>query len=232
MKNNVQADSKNRKSSIFNLLCVALFLGSIWGFFEVVFKDALAMGGQPLTAALMTGLGVFIMSVGYRIFKNAGIFLMISLFTIMARMVIVPVLGCSPICRANAVVALLILGTSSTLAFGLSSRYIKNTAKWGGGVAGAAVLVSGVSFYYAGLACAPCPYLLQLSVGGLSNFMAMEVVYWALFSGILFYPGYQLGRYAQAFFSSLRINRPAFYYTGLLAASALFVLSTGLIVLT
>lgn len=232
MKFNVSKNSEPAKYSVFNFICTALLLGALWGFFEVFFKDVLSMGGKPFVAALMTGIGVAIMAAGYGLFKRAGMFFAIAVFTVFARMIIVPVLGCSPMCRANAVVALLLLGASTTLAFGLSAKYLKNSARTGGIAAGTGVLFSGVLFYYAGMACAPCQYLLNFATsGGLATFMSTEVIYWVLFSAILFYPGYLVGVNARDSVNSIREHRPVPYYLGMISASVVMMLFTGFILL-
>ena len=75
---------------MFDYIVVALLLGSLWGFFEVFFKDVLAMGGRPFTSAIMTGIGVSMMALGYGLFRKARIFILISAFTVLTRMIVVP----------------------------------------------------------------------------------------------------------------------------------------------
>lgn len=223
---------KPAENSAFNYMMTALFLGAVWGFFEVFFKDVLSMGGKPFASAIMTGIGVAIMAFGYGLFKRSGMFFTIAVFTIFARMIIVPVLGCSPMCRANSVVALGLLGASTALAFGLSSRFSKSILKTGGLTAGAGVLASGAAFYYAGMACAPCQYLQNfVSNGGLAAFMTTEVIGWSVFSAVLFYPGYLAGVKARDAANSLRVARPVPYYAALAAGSVTMMLITGLILL-
>ncbi len=218
--------------SLFNYMMMALFLGALWGFFEVFFKDVLSLGGTPFASATMTGIGVALMAFGYALFKRPGIFATIAVFTIFTRMIIVPILGCSPMCRANAVVALSLLGASTALAFGLASRFRKSNMKYGGLTAGAGVLLSGTLFYPAGLACAPCPYLQAFATGGgFASFMTAEVAGWVLFSAILFYPGYLAGRRLSETLTAWREARPAPYYAALAVGSAVMVLATGLILL-
>lgn len=228
MKPNINSVSQG--SSNFDYFCTALLLGSIWGFFEVVFKDVIGMGGKPFASAIMTGIGIAVMSTGYGIFKKNGVFLAVSIFTIFTRMLIVPVLGCSPMCRANSVVALLLLGASTTLAFGVYRKFSNRTINTGGLVAGVGVFISGLSFYYVGMACAPCPYLLTFAgAGGLAAFVQTEVLYWTLFSMVLFYPGYIVGNFISSTLTSLRVSSPVFYYAGIISASFVMMLFTGFI---
>ncbi len=228
----INKNSEPVRYSVYNFICIALLLGSVWGFFEVFFKDVLSMGGKPFASAIMTGIGVALMAVGYGLFKKARMFFSIAVFTIFARMIIVPVLGCSPMCRANAVVALALLGASTALAFGISSRFSKNTMKTGGLTAGAGVMVSGVSFYYAGMACAPCQYLQNFTaIGGLATFMSVEVISWAVFSAVLFYPGYLAGVKARKAVNAWSESRPVPYYAALTFSSVMMMLVTGLILL-
>lgn len=218
--------------SAFNYILTALFLGAVWGFFEVIFKDVFSMGGKPFASATMTGIGLALMAFGYALFKRPGMFFTIAVFTIFARMIIVPVLGCSPMCRANSVVALALLGASTTLAFGLASRFSKNTLKTGGLTAGAGVLLSGAIFYPAGLACAPCQYLQNfVNSGGFATFMTVEVIGWAVFSAVLFYPGYLAGTKAVETVNSWREARPVPYYAALATGIVAMMLATGLILL-
>ncbi|MBN1497985.1 MAG: hypothetical protein JXA07_14525 [Spirochaetes bacterium] len=230
MNFNTTSESGTGSSSMFDYVCSALLLGAVWGFFEVFFKDVLAMGGKPYTAALTSGIGVMIMAAGYALFRRAWIAPMIALFSIAARMIVVPVLGCSPMCRANAVVALALLGLFSGAAFYASSKTKKHIFLTGGLSVGTGTLLSGISFYYAGLACAPCQYLSNFqAIGGLSSFIAMEVVYWIAFTVILFYPGYGAGMWIASAVESVKKSRPVPYYAGMLCGSFILILLTGLI---
>jgi hypothetical protein len=230
MKFNNSNNADREKYSMFNFMCVALLLGSIWGFFEVFFKDVLSMGGTPFASSIMTGIGVFMMAIGYGLFRRAGSFFVISVFAIFTRMLIVPILGCSPMCRANAVVALLLLGASTAVAFTLFERVSKNQNKTGGIVAGGGVLFSGTAYYFAGLACAPCQYLKNFAAqGGVTTFLSVEVLWWSLFSAVLFYPGYFVGIKLQGVVSTLHEARPVPYYAALVSASIVVMCVTGLI---
>lgn len=222
----------NDTYSLLDYICVALLLGAIWGFFEVFFKDVLSMGGKPYTAAIMTGTGVAFMAAGYSFFRKSGVVLAVAVFSIFARMIVVPVLGCSPMCRANAVVALFLLGSFMALSMEASSRAVKNNFKSGGLWVGAGVLFSGISFYFGGMACAPCRYLQNFQqTGGLVSFLRVEVMYWVLFSMVLFYPGYLLGKYARNAVKEFRARRPVPYYAGIVCAGFLILLATGIILL-
>ena len=232
MKFNAEKTMVPNGFSAINYMMTALFLGAVWGFFEVIFKDVIGMGGKPFASAIMTGIGVALMAFGYALFKRPGMFFTIAVLTIFARMIIVPVLGCSPMCRANSVVALALLGASSTLAFGLASRFSKNPLKSGGLTAGAGALLSGALFYPAGLACAPCQYLQNfVNSGGFSTFMTVEVIGWAVFSAVLFYPGYLAGTKAVEAVNSWREARPVPYYAALATGSVAMMIATGLILL-
>ncbi len=216
----------------FDYICVALLIGAVWGFFEVLFKDVLNMGGKPFSSAIMTGAGVLLMAAGYGLYRKASIFLIIAVFTSFARMIIVPVLGCSPMCMANSVVALTLLGASMTLAFSVFPKATKNLARTAWLRAGSGVLLSGSCFYYAGLACAPCQYLRNFAAsGGVMSFIAAEVLYWALFSAVAFYPGYMVGIYLKNTISAIRVKNPVPYFSCLVSASIIMILATGLIVL-
>ncbi len=232
MKAQSYKTSDNEPGGMFDYIVVALLLGSLWGFFEVFFKDVLAMGGKPFTSAIMTGIGVSMMALGYGLFRKARIFILISAFTVLTRMIVVPVIGCSPMCRANAVLALLFLGISTTLLFGAASRISGNAGAAGGLLAGAAVSVSGLAFYPAGLAVAPCAYLQNFAAaGGMATFLTREVVWWTLFGTALFYPGYHAGAALRDSVAALRRVSPAPYYAGTVGASALMVAVTVLLLM-
>lgn len=232
MKNKAYTTADRESGAIFDYIVVALLLGSLWGFFEVFFKDVLAMGGRPFTSAIMTGIGVGLMALGYGLFRKARIFVLIAVFTVLTRMIVVPVIGCSPMCRANAAVALLLLGASTSLVFGAASRAAGNAGVSGGIMAGAAVCISGLAFYPAGLAVAPCAYLQNFAAaGGLSAFLAAEVLWWTLFGSVLFYPGYHAGAALRDAMAALRRRSPAPYYAGIVAASAMMVAVTGLLLM-
>lgn len=230
MRYNNKTANESRMFTMFDYFCGALLLGSIWGFFEVFFKDTLSMGGKPYMAALMSGIGVMIMALGYGLFKRAWIAPVIALFSISSRMLIVPVLGCSPMCRANAVLALILLGAFTGAAFLAASMARRNFFLIGGLSVGSGALLSGISFYYAGLALAPCQYLANFQkIGGLSSFFTMEIIYWIVFTVILFYPGYAAGAWLSTVREYLRKNKPVPYYAGMLCGSAIIILLTGII---
>ncbi|HON79040.1 MAG TPA: hypothetical protein PK544_11150 [Spirochaetota bacterium] len=222
----------NDTYSLADYICIALLLGAIWGFFEVFFKDVLSMGGKPYTAAVMTGIGVAFMAAAYGFFRKSGVVMAVAVFSIFARMIVVPVLGCSPMCRANAVVALFLLGSFMALSMEVSSRVVKNNFKTGGLWVGGGVLLSGISFYYGGMACAPCQYLQNFQQsGGLVSFLRVEVMYWVLFSAILYYPGYLAGTHLRNSMNTLRARRPVPYYAGIVCASFLILIATGFMLL-
>lgn len=232
MKEQSCKTSDSEPGAMHDYIVVALLLGSMWGFFEVLFKDVLAMGGRPFTSAIMTGIGVGFMALGYGLFRKARIFILISVFTILTRMIVVPVIGCSPMCRANAVVALILLGTSTTLVFGAASRITRATGATGGLWAGSAVFVSGLMFYPAGLAIAPCMYLQNFAaMGGLATFISTEVIRWSLLASLLFYPGYYAGVFLRDGMVVLKRIRPLPFYAGIISASIITVVVTGLLLI-
>jgi hypothetical protein len=229
MKFNKVTETSTVAFSVFDYACGALLLGSLWGFFEVFLKDVLRMGSQPYTSAVMTGVGVMIMAAGYGLYRKAWIAPATAISSIFARMIIVPVLGCSPICSPNSVIALVLLGTWTGAAF---FAFSKSNRVWHGGLCvGAGTLLSGITFYYAGMACAPCQYLHHFQkIGGLSAFLAMEVAYWTIAAMMLFYPGHAVGMRLSNIVEMLKDNRPLPYYAGILCASFIFIMLIGLIV--
>ncbi len=229
MKAQPYKTSDIESGGMFDYIVVALLIGSLWGFFEVFFKDVLAMGGKPFTSAIMTGIGVGLLALGYGLFRKARIFILISAFTVLTRMIVVPVIGCSPMCRANAAVALILLGASTSLLFGAASRISGNIGATGGLVAGAAVCISGLAFYPAGLAVAPCAYLQNFATsGGMATFLSTEVLWWSLFASVLFYPGYHAGAALRNSMTAFRRVSPVPFYAGVVGASAVMVAVTGL----
>lgn len=219
------------EGSAFNYALTALFLGAVWGFFEVFFKDVMSMGGRPFASAIMTGTGMLLMAVGYGMFRRAGAFFLITMCAVATRMIVIPVLGCSPMCRANAALALTLLGAATAVTFAVKERMTRNW-KAGGVAAGAGVLCSGAVYYYAGMACAPCQYLKNfVAQGGLSTFMSVEVIWWGLFAAVMYYPGYLAGERLRGGMDMLRESRPVPYYAALVSASVIMICVTGFVVM-
>ncbi|MBN2159773.1 MAG: hypothetical protein JW807_10280 [Spirochaetes bacterium] len=232
MKFQLHTTKDEEAGGVLDFLCIALLLGSVWGFFEVFFKDVLNMGGKPFASATMTGIGMFLMAAGYGLSGKSRIFLATAVFTICARMIIVPVLGCSPICRANAVIALALLGASCSLVFSASSGFAGRRAGAGVLPAGASVFLSGLAFYPLGITCAPCRYLGNFAAaGGLTAFLKSEVIFWSLFAAVLYYPGFITGTLMKEWIASIRYRKPLAYYAGLFAGSIAMMLATGLMLL-
>ena len=232
MKTKNENVMKNQKFKMADIIAGALLLGAFWGFTEVFLKDVLSLGGKPFTAALMTGIGVAVMAFALAVYKRAGVIMMVAAATVAARMIIVPVLGCSAMCRANACVALLLLGGSMSAAMFLGRNKVNGRSASGGLLSGGAAMVSGGAFFFAGMAVAPCPYLLSFNqAGGFAAFFTAEVMYWAIFSALMFYPGYALGVKMRNSVFTLRNAQPAFYYTGTALGCIALVATTGFMLL-
>ncbi len=202
-----------RDDSRTDTLIMVLVLGTAWGFSEVVFSEAIREWGVPYRAGILTGIGLGIMGIALGFNKKVLPLIGIALVAMGAKQLVVPVLQCSVLCKANSCAAVFLQSAALGGAAALAGRYLHGSRPARLVAPLAAALAAAGAFHFIGMRVSPCPYLLSFNhPGGLLSFLGAEGLSWAAFSAILFPVGYQLGEKLRDKIPALRKARPAAYY--------------------
>jgi len=217
----MQSDTANLKNGSFtDMAIMVLILGTIWGFSEIVLSEAIKIWGIPFRAGILTGIGMGIMGIAVGFNKKALPLIGIALVTIATKQLVVPVLQCSVLCKANSCAAVLLQGGALCGAVAITGHKLHNLKSVRIVIPVSAALLAAGAFYFIGMRLAPCPYLLSFNhPGGLMSFYGAEGLSWAPFSGILFPVGYKLGAVLKKTLPVVKTAKPAVYYIS--AASCL-----------
>lgn len=202
------------QNRLFDIALTILILGSLWGLSETAISEFIKTQGLPLRAGILTGIGMSLMGIAIGLQRKPWILLVIALITVFSKQLVVPVLHCSILCKANSCAAVGLQGIflSGTIALAGNklrhNRLIKIVTPF------LAAFGSAGAFYFIGMRLAPCPYLLTFNhPGGLISFLAAEGLAWASFSALLFPAGYWIG--AQMYrLEKLKTKQPLIYYLG------------------
>lgn len=175
---------------LVRLIIGILVFGSIWGLSEVVLGGGLSAADFPYKSGLLTGIGIGLMGMALAIYKKPAMLVGIGLVTVLVKLLAVPILHISVMCKANSCLAVFVEAVAlSLVAFSLMSAMGKSVhARMGSGAA--AAVIASVGFYFIGRQVAPCNYLLSFTPGG---FIVTEGLIWASFSAILLPLGYWAG---------------------------------------
>ncbi len=199
-----------RKNHTADIAIMILILGSLWGLSEVVLGDIIRAHDMPWRAGILTGLGMGIMGVAVGLSRKAAPLIGIALLAVVAKLLAVPILGCSFLCKANTCAAVLMQGAALSGAVAIAGPRIAGSSLKKAATGFSAALASAACFYYVGIHLAPCKYL--LSFGGIVPFMLAEGLVWAAFSGVLFPLGYKIGMVVGHEIPVVKMNMPLTYY--------------------
>lgn len=202
-------NSATSEQGMVRTIIGCLLFGSIWGLSEVVAGGGLRVVKFPYQAGLLTGIGVAIMGTSLAIYRKPAMLIGVGLVTVLVKQLVVPILHVSVMCKANSCLAVLIEAVAlSVVAYFLMNAMSQSVhARIGGGAL--AGLVASVSFYFAGIRVAPCPYLLSFSPMG---FIITEGLIWAAFAASLLPLGYLVGMKLEAMAVLSPARRVPLYY--------------------
>jgi len=210
MTTNAKTKLTDRQSIVHILLGILVF-GSIWGLSEVALGGGLSAAHFPYSSGLLTGIGMALMGMALVIHKKPAMLIGIGLVTVLVKLLAVPILHISVICKANSCLAVFTEAVAlSLVAFLLMTEMGKGVhARMGSGAM--AAIIASVGFYFIGMQVAPCKYLLSFSPVG---FIVTEGLIWAAFSAILLPLGYLAGMKLEAkAFPLLTRKMPLYYAT-------------------
>jgi len=194
-----------------------LLFGSIWGFFEVVLGSGLRAIDFPYRAGLLLGMGMLSMGITLAVYKKPTMLLGIGLTAGLFKLLSVPILHISIVCKANSFIAIVLESFALGLvAFGLMKGMDKDVYMRMG-VGALAALIGAASFYFIGIRVAPCTYLLSFSPLG---FMMREGLVWMAFSAIFLPVGYLVGMKLRPAMVHLLTVKPTFGYATCITISA------------
>jgi len=175
-----------------SILFGVLVFGSIWGMSEAAIGGGLHAAGVPYRSALLIGIGISVMGMALAIYKKPTMLLGIGLITVLIKLMAVPILGVSVMCKANSCIAVLLEASALTLVGLVLVRHMSKNAHTRMGAGASAAIIGAVGFFFIGMQVAPCNYLLGFQ-GNLGGFMVTEGLLWIAFSAILLPMGWLIG---------------------------------------
>jgi len=183
------------KGSVWSAVTLTVLAGSLWGLSEVAINEIVTTNGLPLRASILTGAAFMIMGALGGFLKKARYLIIAAVPAVLIVQMGVILCGNSAACKTNTCVALLSHAGMLSGVFALSGMGRKKTSTGKTFILGsAAALTSAVAFYFIGMRCAPCPYLLSFnSAAGFASYLYREALPWMIFSGAGLSIGYGMG---------------------------------------
>ncbi|HOP62316.1 MAG TPA: hypothetical protein PK358_00655 [Spirochaetota bacterium] len=222
-----------KKLSFQRLIILILIAGSIWGLSEVAGNSLIKHFGLPLRAAILTGIAFTVMGFMGGYLKKAQYILLILVPAILIVQMGVVLCGTPVACKTNTCVALILhAGFLSVLFHATGSGRKKTGAAKTFFLGSTAAFSSAIAFYFIGMRCAPCPYLLSFnSSAGFVSYLYAEALPWTIFAGAGFSAGYSLGnrKSESPEFLSMNLKIPEFIQ-GLALSLGCWIIS-GLIII-
>jgi len=187
--------NQKKNNSLKNASILVILAGSIWGLSEVALNQTIITLGLPLRAAILTGIAFMIMGVIGGLLKKARYMMMVVIPALVIVQMGVVLCGNSAACKTNTCVALIShAGMLSALLSMTGTGNKKISTKKTFLLGSAAALSSATAFYFIGMRCAPCPYLLSFnSAAGFASYLYAEALPWMIFAGAGFSAGYIIG---------------------------------------
>ncbi len=196
-------------------LIAILVLGSLWGQSEVVLGSVLAAAGVSWRSALLTGIGMGLVGIaaGALARRRFATLAAIPVIAVACKQLVVPILGVSPLCKANSSLAVLLQGAAIAGTVTVASRPLHKSTVARIAAGAMAAFGASIGFFVGGMQLAPCNYLLSFNrPGGLLAFIAAEGVLWAALSALLFPLGYAAGVRIRNAVPEWRARKPWLYY--------------------
>ncbi len=187
-----------------------LVFGSLWGLAEVVIGGGLATTSFPYRAGLLTGIGIAIMGIALALHKKPVMLIGIGLMAVLVKLLAVPILHISVMCKANSAIAVFTESVALALVASLFIGALSKSIHARMGTGALAAIIAAVGFCFIGIHAAPCNYLLSFTPGG---FIITEGLIWAAFSACLLPPAYLLGEKLALKTSLVTTRRPLYYAT-------------------
>jgi len=211
-----------RSGSLGILLGVLLF-GSIFGLSEVALGDGLKATGFPYRSALLTGMGMGIMGAALALYRKPAIPFTIGLVGASVKLLAIPILGISIMCKANSCLAVALEASALSLVAFVLLRGMDRSIYIRMGAGALAAMLGAVGFFFIGMRVAPCNYLLSFQ-GNLSGFLGTEGSLWAAFSALLLPLGWWVGEKIKEKAPLFSERKPLYYF----ASTSIIFLSLGM----
>lgn len=205
--------SKNGLNPV-SILIGILVIGSFWGFVEAAFGGFIKQIGLPLRSPLMTGIGIGILAVAVGIYRRPIILPAIALIAILSKLLVVPILGLTLLCRANSQLALGIGGVTLAGVYQVFSPHLSKKPSIKIAIGAVAGFLTAILFVNIGMHLAPCKPLLAFNYpGGAVDFMLPKGLLWTASSALFFPLGYSLGEKIRDGVLSFESREPVVYYS-------------------
>ena len=203
-------------------IMMIIALGSLCGLLEVVLGGFLGQAKFPYKSGLLVGLGFGIIAFGFAIYKKPLIAFWMAIVAALCKLMVVPVLGLSVMCKMNSCLAVMLEYTALA---GVAAFTMKKMQAKGGYrflTAGSGALVGSIAFLLIGMHVAPCDYLLGFNqAGGFVSYLYKESLNWVIFAAVLFPLGWMIGERSSDKLAALFQNKPRFAYATASAIAAI-----------
>ena len=206
---NAESGIAKRQGLVYVIIGILVF-GSLWGLAEVAIGGGLRVAEFPYRSGLATGIGILIMAMALVIHRKPWMLLGIGVVAVLVKLLAVPILQVSVMCKLNSIIAVLIQSIALTLIASLFMTQIGRSIHARMGSGALAAIIASVGFYFVGSAAAPCEYLLSFTASG---FIITEGLIWAAFSACLLPMGYLAGEKLAASTSPLLRVKSLYYAT-------------------
>ncbi|MDD5067080.1 MAG: hypothetical protein PHF84_08550 [bacterium] len=203
-------ENKGQKGIITGILV----LGSFCGLVEVAAAGLLHRSGIHFSG-LLIGLDALFIGIAMAVYGNPVMILGMGLLACLHKQLVIPVLGLSVLCKANACLAVLLeFGGLAGMTALFRGRVIKSrTAR--SLASGTGVLFGSLLYYFIGMHVQPCSYMLSFNgTSGLTAFIMKEGAVWALSAGLFFMLGWEIGEKAKERTFGTWLQRPNSFYAG------------------
>ncbi len=221
------------KSCTINSISLVILGGSLWGFSEVTLNSAIRTTELPFRAAILTGIAFLIMGFIAGRIKKAQHIIPVVIPAVLIIQMGVLVCGNSIMCRANSSIALMLhTAMISTVIYTAGKKPENLTWLKAAFFGSTAALASSIAFYFTGMRCAPCPYLLSFnSAAGFLSYLVSESIPWSILGGAGFASGYYFSkRIASSENHLMGKTRIAQYVTGISVVLACWIVSAVIII--
>jgi len=212
MIKDIKSRHDNWQNAIHLIIGILVF-GSIWGLLEATLGGFLNMIIFPNKGAIMSGIGVAIMSSALAIYRKPGMALGIGIVAASFKLLnvwflFVPI---SAVYIINPAMAIIF----ESLAFGLVAAFVLNRMERnifiGVGAGILAGLMSTTAYVYFAIYAMNAPLFERMGVGSIGEFIANQGVVQAAFFGILLPLGYLIGQKLVTRTTPLAVRKPLYY---------------------
>ncbi len=215
---------RDEKISKTAVLLAVIAMGTVCGVIEVAGKQFLHQINFPYTSAILVGLCFGIIGIGLAVIRKPIIIIVMAAVAVICKQLVVPILGVSLMCKANACVAVMLEYGSLAAIAAITMGRMKKNVNMRILTAGTAAFLGAATYFFIGMHVKPCPYMLSFNVsGGFVKFLTVEGLIWAAFAAIMFPFGWTVGEKLREKTLILLEHKRLSYLMPVLTASICFI---------